>query len=339
MTAIDRRSFLAASAVAAATPLLASFPRLALAEDARVAPAIITPKEAGKLRILAVTDVHFFWHPDKNPRTSAHLQYAAKKWQPDAIVVCGDLWMNNPEGKGLSYCKYAISEMEKLGLPWALARGNHDQVNPECNAEARALLTDAPHSLYRGAETLDCYRVEVRSAGADMPFWGLYLFNNAYPELHGFHQEQLDWFAAEAGKVRTLYGDLPAFAFFHIPLIEWQMMSDAGNARGVRQEPTTLREGSPGAFAALKRENQIRAMFCGHNHQDNYFGEYQGIHLEYLRATGQGGYGGMHVSKGATLIDLDTTGSAPVFTTATVQPGGRKFTYQHKASRWPFPPR
>ena len=284
-----------------------------------------------------MTDLHYFWHPGRQDRrTSAHLRRFVDAYRPDMIVNCGDLWMNNPESKGLSYCEYAVGEMERLGLPWAFARGNHDQVDRQCDAEARQVLASAPHSLYRGAATLDCYRVEVRSAGADKPFWGLYLLNNAYPGLHGFHKEQLDWFAAEAARVRAAYGDLPAFAFFHIPLIEWKLMADAGNARGVQEEPTTMEEGSPGAFAAMKKENQVRAMFCGHNHIDNFYGEYEGIHLEYLRSTGQGGYGGMWLNKGATLIDLDATGT-PVFTTATVMPDGRKFTYQRRVGRIPPP--
>ena len=176
MTNLSRRSFLSAASAAAAVPLLSSFPRLARAE---VQPAVITPKTPGKLRLLGFTDVHYFWHPHHDARTSRELKAHVDRWQPDAVVVCGDLWMNNPDGKGLSYCEFAIGELEKLGVPWAFARGNHDQVDQDKDAVARKMLTDAPHSLYRGAETLDCYRVEVRSAGADKPFWGLYLSNNA----------------------------------------------------------------------------------------------------------------------------------------------------------------
>jgi len=327
---INRRSFLAASAAAAAAPLLASATVPGFSRPPAEVPAVVT-REAGKLRILAITDLHYFWRPGSHDRrTSDHLRRLTEQYHPELIVNCGDFWMENPEGKGLEYCKYATGEIEKLGVPWVFARGNHDMVSPDDEAPAREVLTTAPHSLYRGADSLDNYRVEISSPGADRPFWNIYLLNNAYPALKGFHQEQLDWFAAEAAKVRALDGDLPAFAFFHIPLIEWKTMVDSGDARGVKLEPISVEEGSPGAFAALKKENQVRAMFCGHDHLNNYRGQYEGVHLEFLRSTGQGGYGGMQVAKGATLIELDASGPVAKFETFTVMPDGRKFAYRRR---------
>ena len=54
-----------------------------------------------------------------------------------------------------------------------------------------------------------------------------------------------------------------------------------------------------------KDTDMIKAIFCGHDHVNDYDGLLDGVRLDYLRATGYSGYGGEKVKKGATLITLD----------------------------------
>jgi pre-mRNA-splicing factor SYF1 len=37
--------------------------------------------------------------------------------------------------------------------------------------------------------------------------------------------------------------------------------------------------------------NNIRGVFCGHDHNNDFYGDYYGISLYYGRKTGYGGYG------------------------------------------------
>jgi len=337
---LDRRAFIkavAAGAVAAAAPRLSRAINCASANCRPMEsyPTVIA-RESGRLRLLLATDLHYCAHPGRQDlRTSDHLRRMTDKFQPDAVIVCGDMWYENPEGKGLSFCEFACGEMGKLGVPWAFARGNHDTVSPEHDDRARELLASARNSLYARNAWQDCYRVEVKSPGAGRLFWNLYLLNNAYPKLRGFRREQLEWFGREAARVRELYGaDLPAFACFHIPLPEWQDAIANRSARGVKLEKVSIEDGSAGAFEALAAPDQVRAMFCGHDHVNNFHGTLKGVYIEYVRGTGQGSYGGMRLRKGATLAEVDTTGPEPVFHTATVLPSGKKFTFQRRVIEW-----
>ena len=340
---IDRRSFFKTTAVGSVA--VAAAPARALdpppcGDCLMESYPTITTRTEGKLRLLLVTDTHYCASPGRQDRrTTDHIRRLLDRWEPDAMVHTGDLWTETEDQDCLRYAEWAVAEMEKFGVPWAYARGNHDVCLPSDDDRCREMLATAPHGLYSPKAWEDNYRVEVKSPGAGRPFWSLYLLNNAYRRLLGFHPEQLEWFSGEAARVRELYGaDLPAFAFFHIPLPEWKTIIDNGTARGVKFEKICMEAGSPGAFAALTAPGQARAMFCGHDHTNNYHGTLNGVRLEYVRSTGQGTYGGMTVLKGGTLVEVDATGAAPSFQTFTVMPDGRKFVYKRRVLKDQFEP-
>lgn len=95
---------------------------------------------------------------------------------------------------------------------------------------------------------------------------------------------------------------LPSLAFFHIPLYEHL---DLWNVRGVQGD---LAEGdgvccssvNTGLYAAMKELGDIKGVYCGHDHSNDYIGDYHGITLGFGRKTGYGCYGppwGTHLSK------------------------------------------
>ena len=327
MKGVDRRNFLKGSALGALALAAPARRAFALCPPPPPVAAVVAGKERDRLRILAVTDLHFFWRDQSHDRrTIDHLKRMRDRFTPDLIVVDGDFWHENPEGKGLSYCEFACARMGELGIPWALARGNHDQVNDNDERSALRLLTDAPHSLFRGADSDGNYRVEARNPGGERPFWNLFLVNDAYPGARGFGPAQMDWLRADAEQARNLYGPVPAFVFTHIPIVAFDDLVQSGQARGIRLEKVSFEQGSPDALAALKQTGDVQAIFCGHDHVNNFHGVRDGIYLEYLRSTGQGGYGGMQVPKGGTLIVAD--GARAAFKSATVFPDGRQVTYK-----------
>lgn len=341
MTRFTRRSFLAASAAAATA---VAVPGRALTLDPPPCGGClmesyptITTRAAGKLRLLLITDTHYCASPPRQDRrTTDHIARLVDRWQPDAIVHTGDLWTETEDQDCLRFAEIAADQMGKFGVPWAYARGNHDVARPADDDRCREMLAATPHSLYSPRAWQDNYRVEVKSPGAGRPFFNLFLLNNAYRRLLGFHPEQLEWFGREAARVRELYGaDLPAFAFFHIPLPEWYTVIDNGTARGVKFEKCCIEDGSPGAFKALTAPGQVKAMFCGHDHTNNYHGMLDGVHLEYVRSTGQGTYGQILV-KGGTLVEVDATGPEFKFETFTVLPDGRKFIFKRRVLRNQF---
>ncbi len=46
-----------------------------------------------------------------------------------------------------------------------------------------------------------------------------------------------------------------------------------------------------GLYAAMKEMNDIKALWVGHDHKNDFHGDFHGITLGYGRKTGYGGYG------------------------------------------------
>jgi hypothetical protein len=94
--------------------------------------------------------------------------------------------------------------------------------------------------------------------------------------------------------------------FFHIPLHEFRTMyeNDAFKAQhpelglfpqhevtGERNEDECPGPFNSGLFSALLERGDVKGVFVGHDHVNNYVGNYFGIMLGYSANTGFGTYG------------------------------------------------
>ncbi|HUT55457.1 MAG TPA: metallophosphoesterase [bacterium] len=317
---ITRRGFMAGAGGIAGAALLAGARPLFAAADG---PARVTVRRPGTLTVLALTDTHFYQKPYKDAWTVREIKAMADQHRPDLGLVCGDMWYNNPKGRGLEFCRGACDYMAGLGIPWAFVRGNHD-IADEFAAAEQALMA-APFSLYRAGADGN-YTIEVMDPGGTDPWWELIIVNDAGPEM-GFREPQIEWFNAEAARIKAEYSPAPpAFVFAHVPLPQYQDMVDSGAAKGVKGEKVSHEGGSREALSAIRDSGLVKAMFCGHDHLNNYYGDMDGAHLQYLRASGHGGYGGARVRKGGTVITADA--GRRDFSTASVFPSGRAFAWE-----------
>ncbi len=57
----------------------------------------------------------------------------------------------------------------------------------------------------------------------------------------------------------------------------------------------------------MKEVGDVVAMFCGHDHVNDFYGHYYGISLYYGRKTGYGGYGPAPLQRGARVIEIKET--------------------------------
>ena len=317
---VSRRGFIAAAGGLAGSALWSRARPLLAAMDG---PARVTVHAPGTLTILAITDTHFFAKPYQDGWTMREIRAMVKQHRPDLVVVCGDMWYNNPKGRGLTFCRGACGYMSGPGVPWAFVRGNHDVADDFARAEDA--LTAAPFSLYRSGADGN-YVIEVMDPGGTAPWWELIIVNDASPVM-GFREPQIEWFSAQAARIKAAYSPAPpAFVFAHIPIPQYQDIVDSGAARGVKGEKVSHEGGSREAFAAMRDSGMVKAVFCGHDHLNDYYGDRDGLRLQYLRATGHGGYGGARVRKGGTVI----TGRAGArdFSTMTVFASGRAFAWE-----------
>lgn len=281
------------------------------AKEVRASLGVADPS---RIKILQFTDLHFFNNPvfpARDKRTLRELPQFVDSLAPDLVMVTGDLWHNNPDGRGHEFMETAVERIAKLGRPWIFVWGNHDQLDDY--AKGHEKFTGAPGCLYRGGASGGNYSLELTSKGGD-PLWQMVCLNS---NNAGLGKAQHDWLAGAS------LPKLPSFVVAHIPLKQQGEALQANTAAGIGLEATCNEHEDGSSLAAIKGACDARAFFCGHDHVNDYSTVSDGVELVYGHATGWSGYGGDDVPKGAKLI------------TANAQSGSYAWeTVFPDASRW-----
>ena len=85
-------------------------------------------------------------------------------------------------------------------------------------------------------------------------------------------------------------GSAPGLAYFHIPLPEFASF-DSSNFTGVKQEGISSASINSGFFTTLVEAGDVKGVFIGHDHLNDFCGELTGIQLCYAGGFGYHAYG------------------------------------------------
>lgn len=108
---------------------------------------------------------------------------------------------------------------------------------------------------------------------------------------------------SESDKLRDKYNEkIQGLAFFHIPLQEYMYVWSYYKTAGIKNEPVQCSHIQSNTFRVFQQTKNIKAMFCGHDHSNDYYGFIGDMGLYYGRQTGYGGVGTL--PKGARVIKL-----------------------------------
>lgn len=326
---IQRRRFLASSTAAVAGGVMLAPSRssglgplelrpsspIGLAAPSQQLPhrAALRPARPEGVRILQLTDIHFFCDRDTlgahaDERTVDDFRKLIDLHAPDLLAITGDLWQDNPDHRGAEFFAWSLERISGLGIPWLFTWGNHDELDDY--AAAQVALTEAKGSLYRGGHSGGNYEIALTDGDGESArvLWRLVCLNTTN---QGVQRAQEEWLAARAaGSGGTETETTGGFCFLHIPLMEYHALWNAGQCKGIHLEDVCTYGEDGSAFAHLQKLGGIKACFCGHDHVNDYSGSRDGIEMVYGRASGHAGYGGDKLRKGAKLITLDTTTGA-----------------------------
>ena len=289
---VTRRVFLKSSLMGAGLALMGM--------AAPTAAARLTVAHPKRFRILQLTDLHFFSHEQElrdafNARAVENMRKLVKGTKPDLVMVTGDVWSENPNGEGEARMRWAIEQFEALGVPWAFTWGNHDLVSDF--TVAHDALAKANHSLYRGGASDGNYAIDIEDRDHQR-VWQIVCLNT---HRDGMQRAQQEWFH---DLVKADPTPLPRFAFFHIPLKQYDDIWKNGAAHGMKGEDVCM-EKEDGSSLAVLKAGGVRACFCGHDHQNDYAGLAEGVELVYGRVSRAGGYGADIFPKGGKLITVN----------------------------------
>ena len=266
-------------------------------------------------KIVQFTDIH--WHNGETPdQQSAKLMTRiAKTESPDLIVLTGDILAGGGCDDAADSLRQVIKTVETCKVPWAAVFGNHDDEGSADRHELMTVMQESRLSLSQpGPEEIPGvgnYILPIQNSEANATAAVLYFIDSgsyAPTDIGGYdwiRREQIAWYLQESAKLTAEAGHtLPALAFFHIPIPEYDEVWDFHTCYGVKYENVCAPQINTGFFAAMHEAGDVMGTFVGHEHVNDFWGDLHGIRLCYGRATGYNTYGREGFPRGARVIQL-----------------------------------
>jgi len=254
------------------------------------------------------------WQPQfVYDRMEYYLEGVISKTQPDVIVHTGDFVYGEFDDSG-RMLKNHIEIMDKYGIPWALALGNHERETAIGIDRLCGELEKSKHGLFKGENAINGNKIEGRGN------YSILINNNGKSEAllivldsgcgteewpGGFHKYQKEWVEA----LRNEYCSVPTFVYFHIqPRAFVKAAEELYGYNGEDFKPFEIpcKNGNFGywgervlhphcvdfdysMFEIFKR-TAIKGVFVGHDHKNSASILYQGVRLTYGLKTGEYDY-------------------------------------------------
>jgi 3',5'-cyclic AMP phosphodiesterase CpdA len=265
----------------------------------------------GKLKIVQFTDIHYVVGSLKSQHSIELIEEVLAAEKPDLVALTGDVVFSKPSFEGWDA---VLNTIEKFGIPWAAVFGNHDDEFDKTRGETMAYISGRKYSVTSAGpddiKGIGNYIIEV-SDGTGTNFLLYFMDSNAYSTLEGiggygwFGNDQIEWYRKRSAEYTAKKGEpIPALAFFHIPLNEYTDMTVARKKIvGMKNEVECPGAINSGMFLAMKECGDVMATFVGHDHDNDYIGNYCGIFLAYGRFSGSKTVY-THMSHGARVIEL-----------------------------------
>ena len=220
---------------------------------------------------------------------------------PELVVFTGDYNDGGAtEGVTNSVSKFLEPTLSR-DLPFATVSGNHDKEAGLTRSELMDQYLGKPgFGGEVGPNSIHGYGNYVLSINSkSKPAFSLWFFDSGdyskFDSIDGYNWvwgDQIQWYVRKSKQREEEFcATLPAFAFFHIPLPEYDTMLSQVGISGEQNEGVCAGAIHSGLFETLVERTEVKAATVGHDHCNDYCGNYYGIDLYYGGGTGYDGYG------------------------------------------------
>lgn len=277
----------------------------------------------GTFRILMISDFHGGTH--FNPKLVWGIDALAEYAEPDLVLLGGDQAAGRCfdvfDGQTLyDYLAAVLEPVHARGIPWAHVFGNHDREAGMSNALQQAVYERFPLCLSSAGPArvsgVGNYCLPVLSSGSDTAAYHIWALDSGreitdyieafslppgekiiLPRCFGDGKiqasplfDQVMWYYGESARLEKRYGrKIPAVMFMHVPIIEFCLVArnpeECGMA-GSQREEVFSSEMNSGLFMACLQRGDVKGIFCGHEHLNDFQGRYCGITLAYDSCVG-----------------------------------------------------
>ncbi|WP_346863593.1 metallophosphoesterase family protein [uncultured Draconibacterium sp.] len=249
----------------------------------------------GEFKIVQFTDTHINQKDEDISLVLDVINSVVKSESPDLIVFTGDIVT---EDDPRTAYKEIAELMQSYNTKWVVVLGNHDDEHNTSRMKIAKLLTTFPNCLNQVSTDIFGTTNFTLSIGEKKKQALLYfLDSNAYsnlkPKVEGygwFDNSQINWYKKQSQTFteQNNGNPIPALAFFHIPLPEYNQVWDTDTLKkvGSKNEDVCCPELNTGMFAAMVEAGDVMGTFVGHDHVNDYIGVLYDIALTYGRCSG-----------------------------------------------------
>lgn len=279
----------------------------------KVTKPVLRFNEDGKFKIVQFTDTHFQYDSYRSDSALILMKSVIASEKPDLVVLTGDIVCSqNTAMAWFSLSKILI----EAKVPWAVMLGNHDAQYELTKEQIMKTIIGMPYNLTEnGPKKISGngnFVLRIGASNTKKTAALLYCFDSHM----GFHPQtdlgsyewidftQIGWYRKQSQKLTKKNNDkpLPALAFFHIPLPEYNEIIGKPNTFGLQKEKVCSPDLNSGMYTAMLGNRDVMGIFVGHDHNNNYIGCLHNICLAYGNVTGRQCYG--DIGRGARVIEL-----------------------------------
>ncbi|WJX92372.1 putative inactive purple acid phosphatase 29, variant 2 [Trifolium repens] len=269
---------------------------------------------------------------DLNTTAFIHRMILAEK--PNLIVFTGDNIFGADSSDSAKSMDAAFAPAIASNIPWVAILGNHDQEGSLSREGVMKYIVGMKNTLAKFnppevhiIDGFGNYNLEVGgvqgTAFENKSVLNLYFLDSGdyskVPAIGGYDwikpSQQL-WFERTSAKLRKAYikgpvpqkESAPGLAYFHIPLPEYASF-DSSNFTGVKLEPSGANGNgissasvNSGFFTTLVGAGDVKAVFVGHDHLNDFCGKLMDIQLCYAGGFGYHAYGKAGWSRRARVV-------------------------------------
>ena len=296
------------------------------------------PPHSSIFKIVLFTDLHYGEGYDLDAMTDQLQHNILVNQRPNLVVYGGDFvsgffWDGIEKNWIRSRLRQLTNHTRSLSIPYAFILGNHDdeadvtnrhdilQLIQTIDNHAGLSLTRQGPSWTGGASNyfLDVYRNDNDNNTRAHRLW---FFDSGARGCggvaHGWGcvaSSTIAWATKlQQGVLASSPPSSSSLAFVHIPLEEHlHAYHQSLDVVGSKQEPCNCPSVNTDLFQSLLVNHKVGAVWCGHDHGNDFSALYRGVRVGYGRKGGYGGYnGGLY--KGARVIELhpgQPTATAP----------------------------
>ncbi len=299
-----------------------------------------------KFRILMIADTQESRKVSAD--TLALINASLDEAKPDMVVFSGDQIWGKRNFKGdKNEVERVLRELTQpvsdRNIPFAVCFGNHDRQVGLTNEEQFEIYKKFPCFIGETTPEIDgvgnfCYEIK----DGDETKFLLYLIDSHSSLKIGYdnvHENQIEWYRKTRDSFEEKNGaPVASVVIQHIPVCEvFELLTQVrrtkrGAVRGFRthdgeyfilnkdrvneggfmkESPADPQENS-GEFSAFCEKGEVKGLYFGHDHNNSFNGDINGIDVGYTQGAGFNVYG-PGKDRGTRVIDLFTDGTLKTF--------------------------